>query len=137
MHSTGPSLRSSFFALRRFDFAYLTKRLLGRKLPEEEADFFELLKLCYPTIYDLKYLMRGCNNCLHGGLQDIADQLGVERTGIQHQAGSDSLLTGKSFFQMRAKFFPKGINDKKYNGYLYGFSQNYQTSAAAATPTPT
>lgn len=47
-----------------------------------------------------KYLMKSCKN-LKGGLQEVADQLELERIGPQHQAGSDSLLTGMAFFKMR------------------------------------
>ena len=36
-----------------------------------------------------------------GGLQEVAEQLDLERIGPQHQAGSDSLLTGMAFFKMR------------------------------------
>lgn len=44
--------------------------------------------------------MKSCKN-LKGGLQEVADQLELERIGPQHQAGSDSLLTGAAFFKMR------------------------------------
>ena len=44
--------------------------------------------------------MKSCKN-LKGGLQEVADQLELMRIGPQHQAGSDSLLTGMAFFKMR------------------------------------
>ena len=67
-------------------------------------------------VYDIKYLMKSCKT-LKGGLQEVADDLQarlrpahcintlmslqVTRIGPQHQAGSDSLLTGLAFFRMR------------------------------------
>lgn len=44
--------------------------------------------------------MKSCKN-LKGGLQEVAEQLELQRVGPQHQAGSDSLLTGMVFFKMR------------------------------------
>lgn len=83
-----------------YDFGYLIKILTNSNLPEEELDFFEILRLFFPVIYDVKYLMKSCKN-LKGGLQEVAEQLELERIGPQHQAGSDSLLTGMAFFKMR------------------------------------
>lgn len=50
----------------------------------------------------------------------MAEQLELERKGPQHQAGSDSLLTGAAFFKMREMFFEDNIDDAKYCGHLYG-----------------
>lgn len=44
--------------------------------------------------------MKSCK-FLKGGLQEVADQLELLRIGPQHQAGSDSLLTGMAFFKMK------------------------------------
>uniref|UniRef100_A0A673GPH8 poly(A)-specific ribonuclease n=1 Tax=Sinocyclocheilus rhinocerous TaxID=307959 RepID=A0A673GPH8_9TELE len=102
-----------------YDFGYLIKILSNSKLPDEEVDFFEILRLFFPIIYDVKYLMKSCKN-LKGGLQEVAEQLELERIGPQHQAGSDSLLTGMAFFKMREMFFEDHIDDAKYCGHLYG-----------------
>lgn len=104
-----------------YDFGYLLKVVTAEPLPAQEADFFERLRIWFPCIYDIKYLMRSCKT-LKGGLQDVADDLQVARIGQQHQAGSDSLLTAFTFFKMRKKYFDGQIDDSKYLGCLYGFS---------------
>ncbi|CAN0574180.1 unnamed protein product, partial [Ectocarpus sp. 12 AP-2014] len=58
----------------------------------QESDFFDLLQLYFPKIYDIKYLVSSQDG-FHGGLNKLADDLKVERIGPMHQAGSDSLLT--------------------------------------------
>lgn len=142
-------LSSCPLVLSGYDFGYLVKLLTDARLPEEEHDFFQILNLFFPAIYDVKYLMKSCKNlkvnldnwvttselvlrldlkllmasllnrrhlsdqirmsfdryltvvCLQGGLQEVADQLELKRIGRQHQAGSDSLLTGMAFFRMK------------------------------------
>ena len=53
-----------------YDFGYLLKLLTSQNLPQEESEFFELLKLYFPNVYDVKYLMKSCKN-LKGGLQEV------------------------------------------------------------------
>ncbi|KAK3576430.1 hypothetical protein CHS0354_025191 [Potamilus streckersoni] len=107
-----------------YDFGYMLKILTNTTLPTEEEEFFSLIKLYFPNIYDVKYLMKSCKN-LKGGLQEVAEQLEIERIGPQHQAGSDSLLTGAAFFKMREMFFEDNIDDAKYCGHLYGLGTSY------------
>jgi CCR4-NOT transcription complex subunit 7/8 len=102
-----------------YDFGYLLKLLTCNALPAEETDFFNMMKLYFPAIYDIKYLMKSCRN-LRGGLNDLAEDLAVARYGPQHQAGSDSLLTAATFFKLRELFFEDSVDDDKYLGVLYG-----------------
>uniref|UniRef100_A0A131YUT8 poly(A)-specific ribonuclease n=1 Tax=Rhipicephalus appendiculatus TaxID=34631 RepID=A0A131YUT8_RHIAP len=115
-----------------YDFGYLLKLLTYKNLPADEVEFFELLQIFFPAIYDVKFLMRGCRS-LRGGLQEVADQLHVERVGQQHQAGSDSLLTAAAFFKMRQVFFNDQIDDAKYCGQLYGLGPAFSSTSGFCT----
>lgn len=53
-----------------YDFGYLLKMLTNQQLPKKESEFFELLKIYFPRVYDLKYLMKSIKN-LKGGLQEV------------------------------------------------------------------
>lgn len=115
-----------------YDFGYLLKLLTEEKIPEYETQFFERLKIYFPTIYDIKYLMKSCKS-LRGGLQEVADQLNISRIGPQHTAGSDSLLTGAAFFKMREMFFEDNIDASKYSGHLFaiGSASDHSPPATA------
>lgn len=54
-----------------YDFGYLLKISTDQNLPSDESDFFELLRVYFPSIYDVKYLMKSCKN-LKGGLQEVS-----------------------------------------------------------------
>jgi len=107
-----------------YDFGYFVKLLTAVSLPTTEETFFELLRTWFPTVYDIKFMMRA-SNVLKGGLQDVADDLGVMRIGPSHQAGSDSLLTASTFFKMRELYFNDRIDDETYSGKLYGLGQTF------------
>jgi CCR4-NOT transcription complex subunit 7/8 len=129
VHKFGELLMSSGIVLNEdvrwitfhsgYDFGYLLKVLTCQPLPQSEADFFELLKIYFPTVYDIKYLMKFCDN-LHGGLNKLAESLEVDRIGPQHQAGSDSLLTSATFLKLAKTFF-KGVESMDgHRDVLYG-----------------
>ncbi|WJZ85303.1 hypothetical protein VitviT2T_004848 [Vitis vinifera] len=96
-----------------YDFGYLLKLLTRRSLPGTQAGFFDLINMYFPMVYDIKHLMKFCNS-LHGGLNKLAELLEVERVGICHQAGSDSLLTSCTFRKLRDSFF--NGSTEKYAG---------------------
>lgn len=102
-----------------YDFGYLLSQLTCDQLPESETEFLETLRVYFPNMYDIKYLMASTEN-LNGGLQKVANELRVKRIGCQHQAGSDSLLTGQVFFKMYKDYFSDGLDDLKYNGFICG-----------------
>jgi len=109
-----------------YDFGYLLKILTAQALPAEESRFFELLKIYFPCIYDIKYLVSSIDG-IHGGLQKLAEEFEVERIGPMHQAGSDSLLTASTFFAIVRKTFGglANLEADKYIGELYGLGGNH------------
>ncbi len=115
-----------------YDFGYLTKLLVCRPLPCDEVEFDQIMKLYFPSTYDVKHLMKHAIK-LHNsgmltpadptaieimqkfeqksGLEHIAETLKLKRVGSAHQAGSDSLLTGRVFFELRKRIFSGEISD--------------------------
>ena len=71
--STSPSISG-------YDFGYLLKILTCEPLPSNETDFFHLLSIWFPCIYDIKHVVRSVKT-LRGGLQEIAESLGVRWRG--------------------------------------------------------
>mmetsp|Transcript_21197 Transcript_21197/g.35079 ORF Transcript_21197/g.35079 Transcript_21197/m.35079 type:complete len:355 (+) Transcript_21197:59-1123(+) len=110
-----------------YDYGYLLKLLTTVELPTDEKAFFETLRTYFPTIYDIKY-MTSLLDGHFGGLQKLADDLGCQRMGAEHQAGSDSLLTMSTYFALgRAKFLNSNgeIDDSRYRNELYGYGSNH------------
>jgi len=127
-----------------YDFAYIVKLMICKELPDEETEYRKLLKLHFPAIYDIKYMIKHAQRLLSApdsplsptatnilnslgqkaGLQDLADELGVKRTGTAHQAGSDSLLTGKVFWAAKEKIFNSTLDDEKFLGQVWGLNQS-------------
>ena len=118
-----------------YDFGYLIKLLTNTKLSKDQNDFTHLLSLFFPNIYDIKNVIHHMSPAsqaqLSGGLQEIADTLGVERIGRSHQAGSDSLLTGSTFFKIKANYFSDDWEQlKPFRQSLFGLH------AAPSDPRP-
>ncbi|KAH0464234.1 hypothetical protein IEQ34_007020 [Dendrobium chrysotoxum] len=100
-----------------YDLGYLLKTLTCRNLPDSREDFYRSLRLYFPKVYDIEHLMKFCNN-LYGGLNKVAEDLGVKRVGTCHQAGSDSLLAAAVFRKLKDRFFHGSV--ERYAGVLYG-----------------
>lgn len=139
-----------------YDFAYLVKLMLCKPLPEDEAEYRRFLSLYFPSIYDIKYMIKHAqrtqtvndlplspvavttlNNLgTKGSLQDLADELGIKRIGVPHQAGSDSLLTGKVFWEAKKEIFNGTIDDDKYLGHVWGLNGMGASATAPLTGDP-
>lgn len=105
--------------------------MMCEPLPADEVEFFELMKTFFPCHYDIKYLARSCKS-LSGGLDVIANSLDIKRVGKQHQAGSDSHITGHVFFNMKSVYFDGCIDEKKYQNVLANLNPPPQNSNSIA-----
>uniref|UniRef100_A0A0N4ZNB6 poly(A)-specific ribonuclease n=1 Tax=Parastrongyloides trichosuri TaxID=131310 RepID=A0A0N4ZNB6_PARTI len=110
-----------------FDFSYLIKAILCRQPPEDKEKFFSLFKTLFPSCIDIRVMLDQpgpSSVLLRGGLQEIASMLQVERIGAQHTAGSDALLTAKTYFTIKQRFFNNNWDEvfKKIRCELSGLS---------------
>lgn len=109
-----------------YDFAYFLKLVTNLPLPETENLFFENLKIYFPNFYDIRFLVR-FNDQFRGSLSRLGQELNVSRIGIQHQAGSDSLITSEIFFKLKQEYLSEDstLTDKNI---LYGIGLGVEDS---------
>jgi len=125
-----------------YDIAYLIKIMYAKPLPDTESEYRKLMTIFFPAIYDIKYMIKTVQASKtvdstgspltgkasqhlaslggRGGLQDVADELGVRRIGTAHMAGSDSLLTGKVFWEVKQHIFNDAIDDERFLNQVWG-----------------
>ncbi|KAL1304432.1 hypothetical protein AAFC00_003429 [Neodothiora populina] len=147
-----------------YDFGYLIKLLTDAPLPAEENDFRELVKIYFPKLWDIKFLLRHAQRSLapqnrlsptgaaiitalgqKSGLQDLAEELGCQRHGAAHTGGSDAWLTGSIFWAMKNKIFdghaPEELADQIYGLHGVGppasaaFRDEFLMSSGGGQPT--
>jgi CCR4-NOT transcription complex subunit 7/8 len=132
-----------------YDFGYLMKLMICMPLPEEESLFHKYLEKFFPSLFDIKFMLKHASarqqvndntplsqEASHiltklfskSGLQDIAEELAVTRIGQAHQAGSDSLLTGQVYFEMKKKIFGGTISEARYSGQVWGLNAQMPVS---------
>ena len=124
-----------------YDFGYLVKLLMGRKLPRTLPEFLGLVRVFFgDQVYDARHVMDSCAG-LYGGLDALAAQLGVKRAaGMSHQAGSDAALTWDVFRRIREVYFAGGSRRQgqgvgSFAGVLYGLELELHLAAPLA-PAP-
>ncbi|CAE6075066.1 unnamed protein product [Arabidopsis arenosa] len=100
-----------------YDIAYLLKCFTGEALPFTSERFSKAVARILGSVYDLK-VMAGRYEGLSSrfGLESLAHELGLNRVGTAHHAGSDSELTARVF----AKMTKICNNVQESEGYVYG-----------------
>jgi CCR4-NOT transcription complex subunit 7/8 len=112
-----------------FDFAYLIKVVSNTALPGTQEKFNTTLKLYFPSVYDIKIIMKEVNELRSGSLSKLARDLELKRIGTMHQAGSDSELTLRCFFKLKEYYFKNGIQERLCNK-VFGLNFDFPATAA-------
>ena len=102
-----------------YDFGYLLKLLINKKLPDTEKEFMNLLDTYFINYYDIKTMVKRKEN-LQGGLNKLAQSLEVLREGKTHQAGSDSVVTIDVYFKLIKIGFLEEDKILKEKNLLFG-----------------
>ncbi len=127
------------------DFGYLYRLFSGKKLPKTSDDFKNELDLFFVNYYDCKEIKKELT--ITGSLKNVAKELGVDRIGTMHQAGSDAQVTLDVYFKLRQKvraiwnFDSEQDITQRLKGKVYGVSdttfnedshylENYKTFAS-------
>ena len=103
-----------------YDFGYLLSLLLTEKFPKDEKNFIETLSCFFPEHYDIRMLVKDNDKFFNGGLSKLIYNLGIERKGINHQAGSDAIATVEAYHKLIKKGCINKETIKKYKNVLYG-----------------
>lgn len=104
-----------------YDFAYLLKILTGDVIPPGLKEFLAELGQYFPHFYDMKYIIN-VRGDRAGGLQDLANNMGVMRVGTQHQAGSDSYVTLLTYYRYMDNHFAGSYVQRQFENNLFGLS---------------
>ena len=103
-----------------YDFAYLLNILYKDGFPSNEKEFIETLTLYFPNYYDVRMLVKDIEKYFYGGLNKLIYKLGIERKGINHQAGSDSIATIEAFNKLIKNGTITKTKLKTFKNVLYG-----------------
>lgn len=80
------------------------------------------LHLIFPNFYDIKVIADISYGFFRSSLQALADKLHVTRDDdCEHQAGSDSKITAKCFFELKKQF---EANVENCKGEIFGINRN-------------
>ncbi|CAD8159186.1 unnamed protein product [Paramecium octaurelia] len=124
-----------------FDFGYLLHLFHHSGIPDTQDEFYKMMKLYFPSIYDLKYILKDNPKYKDAGLSRLATKVEVTRIGPEHQAGSDALLTLQCYYQMKFCFPDLQSDFEKNMNVIYGIGKGYipnnrRKTFASTTQTP-
>ena len=104
-----------------YDFSYLMKVLLNSALPPTYEGMLTYIHHIFPSLVDLKVVINDIEEWKNYSLAKLSAEVGARRFGVQHQAGSDALVTLESYFKLRNQFLNSDYMHRQVNK-IYGIS---------------
>lgn len=103
-----------------YDLAYFLKIITGLNMPDTVEAFMSDLEIYFCNFYDIRHLVKDDLNGYKLSLNKLAYDLGIERTGNTHQAGSDSWVTSGVFTKVKQNIISENtyLNGKNKLFYL-------------------
>ena len=102
-----------------YEMAFLCKILSLRPLPQEEAEFFELARLFFPMVYDIRYVAKSAES-LPGAPGKLLEEIEQGRGGGGRPAWApcDPARVAAEFFRLRQIMLEREFDDAKIVGRL-------------------
>lgn len=110
-----------------YDLGYLLSVMLNDKLPVEEAGFLKTLSIYFPTVWDVKHIVRLFHTSPKSNLTEIAEELNIRGVMVNNNgmnsSGSEAILNSGVFFELR-RAIPEIAKAK---GGLFGLGDGFDT----------
>ena len=100
-----------------YDIAFLLN-MLGNSMPDTVVEHLGRHTCCFPLLYDVRTLSRLIFGADTRGLNWVASEINIQRTGDEHSSGSDALLTLECFLELRSRLGASRTN--AFRGILSG-----------------
>lgn len=116
-----------------YDLGYLLSVMLNDKLPVEEAGYLKALSVYFPTVWDVKHIVRMFHTSPKSTLAEIADELNIRSNTNTNggnrvsSSGNEAILNCAVFFELRRIIPEIG----KAQGGLFGLGDGLKASTAA------
>ena len=110
-----------------YDLGYLLSVMLNDKLPVEETGFLQTLSLYFPTVWDVKHVVRMFHSSPKTTIGEVADDLNVRGPNVSrnNSSGSEANLTSNVFFELR-RIIPE---ISKAKGNLFGLGDGLEVKS--------
>lgn len=120
-----------------YDLGYLLAIMLNKEVPVEEKGFLKALGQYFPSVWDVKYIVKVFKLSNSSQLLEVADEFQILRPGMLNnaglnQAGSDALTAMGCFFEARRMVGDQNLS--KIKGHLFGLGEPESEKTTESAP---